>query len=207
MNLAIKQATFLIGILIASQAQAGQFVLGIGNGVTVNDPFQKSYIAPEVTAEYRVTPFLGITAMAAYRANLNEGNYTRLSTQLLEEFKISPDFSTVQAEGRLGFNFLPAKVALGDQAISRFGVQFGIGTVHTVDDLEAIQCPDDPQCVATEKQWHLTTYYGLSGEVIWNDRYGLRFRLDRVRHIETIYSTTLEMKTRQLVSADFIIAF
>lgn len=196
-----------IGILIAAPANAGQIVLGLGNGVMVNDPFQASFVAPEVSFEYRLTPSFGLTTLLAWRPNLGEQNYTAITNQLVNDMKISPDLSAVDLEGRLGFTFLPAQVQVGDNAVSRFGVQFGIGTAHSVDDLEALQCVDEPQCMDTADQWHLTAYYGLSGEIIWNDRYGFRVRLDRVRHIETINSTVLEMKTRQLISADFLIAF
>ena len=197
----------VLGIMIAAPADAGQIVIGLGNGVVVNDPFQKSFIAPEASVAYRFTPAFGLTTRWAWRPNFSQQSYTALSTQLVNDLKISPDLSAVDVEGRLGFTFLPAKVQVGKTAVSRFGVEFGVGTAHSVDDLEALQCEGDPQCLDTESQWHLTAYYGLSGEIMWNDRYGFRVRLDRVRHIETINSTYLEMKTRQLVSADFLIAF
>ena len=127
----------VLGIMIAAPADAGQIVLGLGNGVVVNDPFQKSFIAPEASVAYRFTPAFGLTTRWAWRPNFGQQNYTALSTQLVNDLKISPDLSAVDVEGRLGFTFLPAKVQVGKTAVSRFGVEFGVGTAHSVDDLEA----------------------------------------------------------------------
>jgi hypothetical protein len=196
-----------LGVAFTTPAKAGNIILGIGNGVTANDPFLRSFVAPEISAEYRFNRFLGVSALTAWRPSMGDASRNALSHQLVNEFKISPDFSPVVFEGRIGVNFLPAQVQIGEHAKARVGVQFGVGTAHTIDDLEALQCEDDPQCSDTQKQWHLTAFYGLSGEVLWNERYGMRIRMDRVRHIETIDSTTLQMKTIQYVSADFLLAF
>jgi len=207
MSVALRGALALWGLVVAAPAGAGTTVVGIGNGVSVNDPFMKSFLSPELSVEYRFTRYFGVTALAAWRPSLGDADFNALTTSLQQDWKISPDLSRVDMDGRLGIKFLPAHAPIGEHAVGSVGVQFGLGTIHSEDQLSVMFCEGEPVCQATEKQWHMTAFYGISGEVLWKERYGLRLRMDRVRHIETVMSTVLEMKTRQLVSADFLLAF
>ena len=74
------------------------------------------------------------------------------------------------------------------------GLRVGMGFAQTSDDLEALQAVGDPQAEATQNQVHPTTNFGGGVRVVLGESFAFRIEGRSLVYIETVNSTTLEMK-------------
>ncbi len=125
--------------------------------------------------------------------------------------RVSKDVSRVTSFGSAQFQFTPVQGSLwtrhGQAHRVELSYGLGFGAVHTVDDLEALQCQHDPSCEATKRQWHATTTYGAGLRLWLSDRSALRVDLASTRYIETIASYTLELKDTSALTLGLSVAF
>jgi outer membrane beta-barrel protein len=181
-------------------------------GFVTNDPFINRYMVGAAFA-YHPTEIFAIEAIGSFSPDFGRGDWKAITEQLVDENKVSPDISKIQWYGNINFQFSPiyGKVAVSDRRIINFDVfgSFGTGVVSTRDDLEALQaCGDegcDPDALATELQYHPTTNFGAGIRVIFSENLAARLEGRSLTYIETISSTTLEMKNNfmLLASASF----
>lgn len=179
-------------------------------GFVTNDPFINRYLLGASFA-YHVTEVFAIEAMGSFSPDFGEGDYKAVTQQLIHENRVSPDISKINYYGNVNFQFSPiyGKVAVTGGRIVNFDIfgAFGTGIVHTTDDLEALQCPGDPLCEATKAQIHPTTNFGGGVRVIFNENLAFRLEGRSLVYIETIASTTLEMKNNFMMLASMSFFF
>jgi outer membrane beta-barrel protein len=174
----------------------GRFELTPNLAFVTNDPFLNRYIVG-MGLGYHATEIFEIEGNFGFSPNLGEADWKPLTDQLVNNNHVSPDLSPLTVFGNATFVFSPiyGKVALGHQIIpfDIFGA-FGMGMVMTNDDLEALQQEDDPYAQATANQVHPTTNFGGGLRVVLGDSLALRIEGRSLVYIETVSSTTLEMK-------------
>lgn len=183
----------------------GRFEMSPHLAYVTNDPFLKRYIVG-ANLGYHITEIFAVEATFAYSPILGEADYKQVTKQLVNENNVSPDISRLTAIAAGTFQFSPiyGKVALSGKNIINFDVYgaFGMGVTRTVDDLDALQAdPKDPIYAATAVQWQPTTNFGGGARVIFNDWFAIRVDGRSMVYIETVGSTTLEMKNNFLFSA------
>lgn len=183
----------------------GRFEMMPHLAYVTNDPFLKRYIIG-ANLGYHITEIFAVEATLAYSPILGEADYKQVTRQLIEKNNVSPDISRLTAVAAGTFQFSPiyGKVALSGKNIINFDVYgaFGMGVTRTVDDLEALQADaDDPVYAATAVQWQPTTNFGGGARVIFNDWFAVRVDGRSMVYIETVGSTTLEMKNNFIFSA------
>lgn len=170
-------------------------------GFVANDPFLNRYIL-NVVADYHLTEVFAIEAQLGYAPILGEGgeddpDWKPLSKQLLLRNSVSPDISKLTAHGHLGLTYAPiyGKVAVG-RSIINFDIYggFGLGATQTTDDLVALQAQNEPDAIATQNQWHPTTVITVGARVAFTPTIAARIEGKSMSYIETVSSTTLEMK-------------
>ncbi|HJN73597.1 MAG TPA: outer membrane beta-barrel domain-containing protein [Myxococcota bacterium] len=168
-----------------------------------NDPFLNRYIAGGRLG-YHVTEIFAIEAEIAYSPDLGEADWKPLTKQLVDENHVSPDISKLMLISNMTFQFSPiyGKVALRGNNIINFDVYgaFGMGITRTNDDLNALQAEDDPIALETEVQIHPTTNFGGGARVVFNEFVAVRVDGRSLVYIETVNSTTLEMKNNFILS-------
>ena len=168
-----------------------------------NDPFLNRYIAGGRLG-YHVTEIFAIEAEIAYSPDLGEADWKPLTQQLVDENHVSPDISKLMLISNMTFQFSPiyGKVALRGNNIINFDVYgaFGMGITRTNDDLNALQAEDDPIALETEVQIHPTTNFGGGARVVFNEFVAVRVDGRSLVYIETVNSTTLEMKNNFILS-------
>lgn len=176
--------------------KVGRMEPGIHLGFVTNDPFINRYLIG-ASFTYHFTEIFGAEVTATFSPDFGKGDWKPITNQLVNENKVSPDISKIiwAAGGNFQFSPLYGKLALAKKTINFdvFGV-FGMGVVGTFDDLEALQCESDPQCVDTEKQIHATSNIGGGFRVVFSKNFAIRIEGRSLIYIETINSTTLEMK-------------
>lgn len=187
----------------------GRYEIGPSIGFVANDPFLNRYIIGAVF-DYHATEIFAIEAQLGYAPILGDGgcddpDWKGLSCQLLEENSVSPDISRLTAHGNLGLAFSPiyGKASVGRNIIA-FDIygSFGLGVTQTTDDLVALQAVGEPQAQASEKEWHPTTTIGGGARVAFSEALGARLEVKSMSYIETVNSTTLEMKNNLIVQAN-----
>ena len=168
-----------------------------------NDPFLNRYIAGGRLG-YHVTEVFAVEAEVAYSPDLGEADWKGLTKQLVDENHVSPDISKLMliANGTFQFSPIYGKVALRGNNIINFDVYgaFGMGITRTRDDLNALQAEDDPIALNTEVQIHPTTNFGGGARVVFNEFVAVRVDGRSLVYIETVNSTTLEMKNNFILS-------
>jgi hypothetical protein len=92
-------------------------------------------------------------------------------------------------------------------AVDLFG---GFGVTKTVDDLVALGTDEtDLEAVATKEQWHPSPNWGIAYQLVRevgsDTAIGGRFRWDHFMYIETINSTTLEMKDSGFIGLEAVL--
>ena len=175
-----------------------------------NDPFLNRYIVGTGVG-YHLTEIFAIEGMLDFSPDLGTSDWKPLTTQLVEENHVSPDISKLNLFGSACFVFSPiyGKAAISGRKIINFDIygKFGMGATQTKDDLEALQAVGDPKTEKTMDQLHPTTNFGGGARVIFNDNLALRVEGRSMVYIETVNSTTLEMKNNFILqfSASFFI--
>jgi len=166
-------------------------------GFVTNDPFVNRYL---VGAEfvYHATEIFGVGLSATYSPDFGNADYKSVTRQLIDENQVSPDISKINYFGSINTQFSPiyGKVAVGARGIVMFDVfgVFGLGLVHTSDDLEALQGTDDPLALATANQLHPTSNFGGGIRATFGPNIAVKLEGRSMVYIETVNSTTLEMK-------------
>ncbi|MES2640451.1 MAG: outer membrane beta-barrel domain-containing protein [Myxococcota bacterium] len=184
-----------------------RYEAGFGLGFVANDPFLNRYMVNGIF-DYHMTEVLALELQLGYAPILGQGgendpDWKPLSKQLLIENSVSPDISKLTANGSLAMAFSPiyGKVAVGRKIIAFdiFGY-FGLGVTATQDDLVALQNTDD-SAVLTQNQVHPTTIVGGGARIAFSQGVTARVEGKSMSYIETVNSTTLEMKNNFIVQA------
>jgi outer membrane beta-barrel protein len=179
----------------------GRFEAGPGLGFVANDPFLNRYIVHGVF-DYHLTEVFAIEAQLGYSPILGSGgendpDWKQLSKQLLLKNSVSPDISKLDAHGHIALAYSPiyGKAAVGHRIIA-FDIygSFGLGFVHTTDDLLALQAEGEQSAIDTQDQVHPTTVIGAGARVAFSPSVAVRVEGKSMSYIETVNSTTLEMK-------------
>ncbi|MDP2311197.1 MAG: outer membrane beta-barrel domain-containing protein [Pseudomonadota bacterium] len=185
-----------------------RYEVGPSLGFVANDPFLNRYIIGGVF-DYHLTELFAAELQLGYAPILGQGgendpDWKPLSKQLLLENSVSPDISKLTAHGSLALAFSPiyGKAAVGRKIIAFdiFGY-FGLGITATQDDLVALQ-NDDESAVLTQNQVHPTTVIGGGARVAFSESVAARVEGKSMSYIETVNSTTLEMKNNFIVQAN-----
>lgn len=186
-----------------------RYEVGPSVGFVANDPFLNRYIIGGVF-DYHATEVFAIEAQVAYAPILGDGgcddpDWKPLSCQLLEKNSVSPDISRLTAHGSVGLQFAPiyGKAAVGNKIIA-FDIYgtFGAGFTATSDDLVALQAEGVPEAEATAEQIHPTTNIGGGARIAFSELLALRTEVKSMTYIETVKSTTLEMKNNLVIQAN-----
>ena len=189
-----------------------RYEVGPSIGFVANDPFLNRYILGGVF-DYHATEIFAIEVQVAYAPVLGQGgcsdpDWKPLSCQLLEKNSVSPDISRLTAHGALGLQFSPiyGKVAAGNSivAFDIYGT-VGLGITATEDDLVALQADDEPpdgDAHRTQNQVHPTTVMGGGARVALSELVAVRLEVKSMTYIETVKSTTLEMKNNLIVQTN-----
>jgi|GEM_PF-780521 len=175
-----------------------------------NDPFLNRYILG-AGVNYNLTEILAIELTADYSPDFGRADWKPLTKQLVDKNSVSPDISKMTFATNAGFLFSPiyGKVAVGRKIIhfDIFGT-FGAGATVTNDDLEALQTDStDQRAVATATQTHATTNIGGGARISFTPNIAARIEGRSLVYIETINSTTLEMKNMLILQGAFSIFF
>ncbi|MFZ5477145.1 MAG: outer membrane beta-barrel domain-containing protein [Myxococcota bacterium] len=187
----------------------GRYELGPSLGFVANDPFLNRLIVGLV-ADYHITEIFAAELQFGYAPILGKGgcedpDWKQLSCQLLEENSVSPDISKLTANGSLGLSFSPiyGKAAVGRRIIA-FDIygHFGLGATATQDDLVALQAENDPDAIATQNQVHPVTVISSGARVAFSEGLAVRLEGKSMSYIETVNSTTLEMKNNFIVQGN-----
>ena len=175
-----------------------------------NDPFLNRYIVGTGLA-YNITEIFAVEMSFDFAPDLGERDWKPLTKQLVEENHVSPDISKLTYFGSLTFQFSPiyGKVAMSGRDIINFDIfgNFGMGATRTADDLEALQATDDPRAQATQFQVHPTTNFGGGLRIIFSENLAARVEGRSLVYIETVNSTTLEMKNNFILQASMSFFF
>jgi outer membrane beta-barrel protein len=148
---------------------------------------------------YHVSEVLGVELLGSFSPDFGRADWRGRTRQLVDENRVQPDISQVLYTGTADLQFAPiwGKFAIGRRILD-FDVfaLAGMGVVQTHDDLAALQCEDDPACLATASQLHPTSDLGVGVRVIFSQQVALRVEYRSMLWIETIDSTTLETKNQ-----------
>jgi len=179
-------------------------------GFITNDPFINRYLLG-VGITRHVTEIFAVEALGSFSPDFGRGDWKAITHQLVEENQVSPDISKLLFYGNVNFQFSPiyGKVAVMGRRIVNFDVfgSFGVGVAYTRDDLEALQAETDAAAIATQSQYHPTTNLGGGFRVIFNQNIAVRLEGRSMIYVETVKSTTLEMKNNFLLMASVAFFF
>lgn len=175
-----------------------------------NDPFLNRYIIGTGIG-YHLTEIFEIELNLDYAPDFGQADWKPLTVQLVEENSVSPDISKMTFSGTASFLYSPiyGKVAIGKKIIvfDIYGA-FGAGATVTSDDLDALQTDDtDERAVRTATQTHPTTTAGGGIRVQFSQNLAARFEGRSLVYIETVNSTTLEMKNMFILGGAFSVFF
>lgn len=191
-----------------------RYEVGPSIGFVANDPFLNRYIIGGVF-DYHATEIFAIEAQIAYSPILGQGgcedpDWKALSCQLLTENSVSPDISRLTAHGNLGLQYAPiyGKAAVGHKIIA-FDIYgtLGLGFTQTEDDLVALQAEGEDDAIRTQMQLHPTTTIAGGARVAFSELLAVRAEVKSMTYIETVKSTTLEMKNNLIVQANLSFFF
>ncbi len=181
-----------------------------GPAFVANDPFLNRYIVGSGLA-YHLTEIFAMELNLGFSPDLGEADWKPLTDQLVNNNHVSPDISKLTYFGNATFAFSPiyGKAAVLGRNIINFDIfgAFGMGATRTVDDLEALQKVGDPVAEATQYQVHPTTNFGGGLRVIFNESTAVRIEGRSLIYIETVDSTTLEMKNNFIVQTGLSLFF
>ncbi len=191
----------------------GRFELNPNLAFVTNDPFLNRYIIGTGLA-YHATEIYAIELNFGYAPDLGEALWKPLTDQLVNKNNVSPDISPLTLFSNATFAFSPiyGKVALSGQKVVNFDIfgAFGMGFTQTKEDLEALQESEvdpSPEVAATHIQIHPTTNFGGGVRVIMGESFAIRLEGRSLVYIETVSSTTLEMKSNFILQLGFSFFF
>lgn len=191
----IQRKTFL---------KLGRAEVGPHAAFVANDPFLNRYIVG-ANGAYHITEIFAIEASFDFAPDLGDSDWKPLTHQLVDKNHVSPDISKLTYFGSANFQFSPiyGKVAVVGRQIVNFDIfgSFGMGIAHTSDDLKALQAEGDPRAQATQEQNQPTTSYGGGLRIIFGENFAARIEGKSLVYIETVNSTTLEMKNNFILQA------
>lgn len=191
-----------------------RYEVGPSLGFVANDPFLNRYILGGVF-DYHATEIFAIEAQIGYAPILGQGgcedpDWKALSCQLLTENSVSPDISRLTAHGNLGLQYAPiyGKAAVGHKIIA-FDIYgtLGLGITATEDDLVALQAEGEEDAIRTQSELHPTTTIAGGARVAFSELLAVRAEVKSMTYIETVKSTTLEMKNNLIVQANLSFFF
>ncbi len=181
----------------------GRFEVVPNVAFVTNDPFLNRYIVGAGMG-YHFTEIFEAEVNLGFSPILGEADWKSLTHQLVENNHVSPDLSPLTYFGNATFVFSPiyGKVALSNGRIIPFDIfaAFGMGVVRTSDDLEALQREGEPDALATANQVHPTTNFGGGLRIVLSESMAVRLEGRSLVYIETVSSTTLEMKNNFILS-------
>jgi outer membrane beta-barrel protein len=165
-------------------------------GFVTNDPFLRRYVVG-LDAQYHVTEVFALDLHFGFSPDFGRGDWKPITIQIFDENQVTPDISKLEWYTTFNFDYSPiyGKVAVGRTIINFdiFGL-FGAGIVNTKDDLEALDKEDDQFALATQRQIHPALSMGGGARVVFGTSVALRVEVRTLSYIETIESTTLELK-------------
>ncbi|MCB9777399.1 MAG: outer membrane beta-barrel domain-containing protein [Alphaproteobacteria bacterium] len=175
-----------------------------------NDPFLNRYIIGAGIG-YHITEVFEIELNLDYAPDFGQADWKPLTDQLVNENSVSPDISKMTFSSTASFLYSPiyGKVAIGKKIIvfDIYGA-FGAGATVTSDDLDALQTDDtDERAVRTATQTHPTTTAGGGIRVNFTPNIAARVEGRSLVYIETVNSTTLEMKNMFILGGAFSVFF
>ena len=174
----------MISLLIVSMHTAMASSVWLAGSSVLNDPVLIRR-GLGLGAEYSLTDAFGVQASLSWFP-VTEWNHLQPMTEfLINDLMVSPDMSLMTARGAAQMSWWPLRITQ-DQSMSRFGIQSGVGLVHTRDDLEGMQvAPEDPVYAETANQIHPTLQLGLSAEA-YRGPVGVRLSLEGMLYREQI---------------------
>lgn len=188
----------------------GRFEASPHLAFVANDPFLNRYIIG-AGINYHLTEIFALELTLDYSPDFGRADWKPLTKQLVDKNSVSPDISKMTFAGNASFLYSPiyGKVAIGRKIIA-FDIYgaFGAGATVTNDDLDALQTDEtDQRAVATATQTHPTTNVGGGMRVSFTPNLAARIEVRSMSYIETINSTTLEMKNMLIAQGAFSIFF
>ncbi len=191
----------IAGFLGTAQADEGGLHLGVGAGSVINDPFLKRYIT-QVTLDVRPKDHMVFEVVLGYSPDLGTSDWRPITKQLIEENHVSPDISKFSLYGGITGRVIPFWSPTKN-GHNNLGFLWGVGMVQTEDDLEALQAIGNEVAEATQFETHLMGMSGVMGEA-WRGGHGLQMGFRLMTYIETVNSTTLEMKANRLLTLAYV---
>ncbi|MBN2798977.1 MAG: hypothetical protein JXX28_07495 [Deltaproteobacteria bacterium] len=180
-------------------AQAVELGVGLSGELESNDPFL-SYAAPGLRLMAAPLPWVEVSLHGAVLPDRGDADLSAMGREVVQDLGVVPDLARIRQRGELTLALMPSAGSMGRWE-RRVGGYLGGGVVHTLDDLDALGLADDPVFLATEDQWHVSTVYGLSGE-LRRDALGLGVRLERHHYTEVVGTTTLETRNTRWVAVE-----
>ena len=188
----------------------GRWELGPHVGFVTNDPFINRILLGLNFARH-FTELFAIELRGTFSPDLGQGDWKPITKQLVLNNKVSPDISKIIWYSTANFQFSPiyGKIAVGSSAIINFDIYglFGVGVVGTKDDLEALQQEGDQEAIDTQNQVHFATSFGGGFRIVFSRTVAARIEGTSLIYIETISSTTLEMKNNFTMQASVTFFF
>lgn len=174
----------MISLLIVSMHTAMASSVWLAGSSVLNDPVLIRR-GLGLGAEYSLTDAFGVQASLSWFPVTEWNHLQPVTESLINDLMVSPDMSLMTARGAAQMSWWPLRITQ-DQSMSRFGIQSGVGLVHTRDDLEGMQvAPEDPVYAETANQLHPTLQLGLSGEA-YRGSVGVRLSLEGMLYREQI---------------------
>jgi len=190
----LQQKTFL---------KLGRFEASPFLGFVTNDPFIKRNILG-AGLNYHPTEIFSFEGTVAFSPDMGEADYRPITKQLIANNGVSPDISKILFFGSAAFQFSPiyGKLAVVGGHIINFDLygSFGLGVVHTVEDLEALGTDTSTDAQATASQNHATINFGGGLRVIFTPSVAARLDVRSMVYNETVNSNTLEYKNPLLLT-------
>jgi outer membrane beta-barrel protein len=175
----------------------GRFEASPHVGFVTNDPFIRRTLFG-VNLAYNPTEVFAIEVNGTLSPDFGDADKKAITQQITENNQVTPDISKILWYSTMAFQFSPiyGKIAVRDRAIINFDIfgLFGAGVVGTRDDLEVLQKQDDPLAQETEKQIHPALTFGGGLRVVFSKTLAFRIEGRGLSYIETLESTTLELK-------------
>jgi len=166
-------------------------------GFVTNDPFINRYLVG-AAFDYHVTEIFAIQLNGDFSPDFGTGDWKPITHILVDDNKVSPDISKVIWLANADFEYSPiyGKIAVLGKNIINFDIfgNFGGGVANTHDDLKALQAETDPKALATANQIHPTINFGFGTRVIFSKAFAFRLEGRSMSYVETINSSTLELK-------------